>query len=84
MNDWIDLNALWKIIIVGLLAGAGLPVVFAVGIRALALPSGRHPVTATPRYRVRGGSTLGLVVGAVCFAVVLAAIGMGIYLIVAA
>ena len=40
MNAWINLNALWKIVVIGLLAGAGLPALFAVGLRALAPRAG--------------------------------------------
>ena len=29
MNDWINLTALWQIVVVGLIAGAGLPALFA-------------------------------------------------------
>ena len=29
MNSWINLTALWKIVVIGLLAGAGLPALFA-------------------------------------------------------
>ena len=36
MNSWIDLTALWKIVVFGLIAGAGLPAIFAVGLSALA------------------------------------------------
>ncbi len=35
MNSWINLTALWQIIVFGLLLGAGLPALFAVGLRAL-------------------------------------------------
>ena len=35
---WIDGTALWQIVLLGLIAGAGLPALFAVGLRALALP----------------------------------------------
>ena len=38
--SWINLSALWKIVVFGLLAGAGLPALFAFGLRALAWPSG--------------------------------------------
>jgi len=37
--SWINLSALWKIVVFGLLAGAGLPALFAIGLRALAWPS---------------------------------------------
>jgi hypothetical protein len=82
MNSWINLSALWKIVVVGLLAGAGLPVLFAIGLRAL-YP---HPATATEG---GGGAAakgtagpVGVAAAALCFAVVLAAIGWGIYSIV--
>ena len=84
MNSWIDLNALWRIVVVGLIAGAGLPAVFAFGLKALG--TGRHDEPAA----VGSGGTVtisrnpvGVVLATVCFAVVLAAIGWGIYLIVA-
>jgi hypothetical protein len=81
MNSWIDLHALWKIVVVGLLAGAGLPALFAVGLRALSAGApGGAPVSDD---RVYGGSVAGLLAASVCFAVVLAAIGLGIYSIVA-
>lgn len=83
MNSWINLTALWKIVVVGLLAGAGLPALFAIGLRALyqrpqtaasgAADDAQAPVTAGP---------VGVAAGVLCFAVVLAAIGWGIYTIV--
>ena len=79
MNSWINLTALWKIVVVGLLAGAGLPALFAVGLRALS------PAQAEARsgQGQSGRSTpVGLAVAGICFAVVLAAIGWGIYSIV--
>jgi hypothetical protein len=81
MQNWINLSALWRIVVIGLLAGAGLPALFAVGIRSLAGgPDAARAGTADDQ--IMGGSTAGLVGAAVCFAVVLAAIGYGIYLIV--
>jgi hypothetical protein len=86
VNSWINLTALWQIVVVGLLAGAGLPALFAVGLRALnAPPSGARPVTAsgsTESDAVYGGNPAGLAIAVLCFAIVLAAIGWGIYLIV--
>ncbi|WP_322748818.1 MULTISPECIES: hypothetical protein [unclassified Frankia] len=85
MNSWIDFSAVGKIIVVGLLAGAGLPALFSVGIRALALPGGgRHGTDAAAGTTVMGGNTVGLVLAVLCFATVLAGIGLGIYIIVAA
>ena len=85
MNSWIDLHALWQILVVGLIAGAGLPALFAVGLRALSLGGGdRRPGTsgAGPD-RLLGGSPVGIAAAGLCFAVVLAGIGWGIYYIVA-
>lgn len=82
MNTWVNLQALWQIVVVGMLAGAGLPALFAVGLRALSLPGGRVQTAATDSDRIVGGSPAGIAVGGLCFAVVLAAIGWGIYLIV--
>ncbi len=78
MNSWINLNALWKIVVVGLLTGAGLPALFAVGLRVLSSP-------ARPGEAAAGRGTagpLGYPVAGLCFAAVLAAIGWGISVIV--
>lgn len=79
MNSWINLNALWKIVVVGLLAGAGLPALFAIGVRALNPPP--RPGEAATAERPTAGP-LGYTVAGLCFAVVLAAIGWGIAVIV--
>jgi hypothetical protein len=85
VNSWIDLHALWQIVVVGLLAGAGLPALFAVGLRALSL-TGPGTADAQPigadSDRVVGGSPLGVAAATVCFAIVLAAVGYGIYIVV--
>ena len=76
--SWIDLNAIWKIVVYGLVAGAGLPALFAVGLFALS----RGPKTQTAGADsdvVVGGNPVGIVVAAVILLVILAAIGWGIY-----
>jgi hypothetical protein len=81
---WINGTALWQILVLALIAGAGLPALFAVGLRALALP-GRRTQTAgagSGSGAAVGGNAIGMTVAVVCFAVVLAAIGWGIYAIV--
>lgn len=83
--SWINWAALGKILGVGLLAGAGLPALFAIGLR-LVSPGGQDEIvlsgdTAT-RTRSFTPNNLTITVGAVCFAAVLAAIGWGIYIIV--
>jgi hypothetical protein len=93
MGDWIDLHAVWQVVLVGLLCGAGLPALFAVGLRALSMPGdrraltvadGQAPATGAGTDRVYGGNPAGLATAAICFAVILAAVGYGVYLIVAA
>ena len=90
MNSWINLTALWEIVVVGLLAGAGLPAIFAIGLRLLNMSGSRMQTAGgvvtgpdSESDRVYGGNPVGLAVGAFCFAIVLAAVGYGIYLIVA-
>lgn len=81
MNDWIDLTALWQIVVFGLLVGAGLPAVFALGLRALSL--GDRARATGESDEIVGGSPAGLVLGGLCFLVVLAGVAGGIYFIVA-
>ncbi len=97
MDKWINLTALWEIVVIGLLAGAGLPALFAVGLRFLNMSGTRvatagaaggarthHEVSGHPgEETVYGGNPMGLVVACVCFGIILAAVGYGIYLIVA-
>jgi hypothetical protein len=83
MNSWINLNAVGQILGLGLLLGAGLPALFAVGLRALSVAtpdaagtnSGAGGVSISP-------SPVRVAAACVCFAIVLAAIAYGIYLIV--
>jgi hypothetical protein len=90
VTSWINLTALWQIVVVGLLAGAGLPAVFAIGLRALAIgnpvlqTTGTGSEASADSDHVSGGNPLGIAVAGLCFALVLAAIGYGIYLIVSA
>ena len=79
MSSYIDLHALWKIVVVGLICGAGLPAVFAAGLKALSFGSNEDTSGGSA---VATRNPLGLALAVVCFAVVLAAIGWGIYLIV--
>ena len=54
--SWINYKALWKIVVYGLIAGAGLPALFAVGLRALAWPGSRVQTAAVG---VGGGQLAG-------------------------
>jgi len=80
VNEWINLAALWKIAVIGLVLGAGLPVLFAVGLRVL----GPRPAQGAAGGEGGGAVPVARAALAVfCFATVLAAIGWGIYSIVA-
>jgi hypothetical protein len=72
----------WKVLLYSLLLGAGLPVVYAVGVRSLALGTagreGGDAVTAAGRHRI------GRVVAAGCFLAVLAGVAIGLTYVVAA
>jgi hypothetical protein len=71
----------WKVLLYSLLLGAGLPVVYAVGVRSLALGTavgeGGDVVTGVGRRR------LGRVVAAACFLAVLAGVALGLTYVVA-
>jgi hypothetical protein len=89
MSSWINLSAIWKIVVFGLLAGAGLPALFAIGMTALSRGGARSSRGAAASAGTAGpgggndvligGSVIGLMIAATCFIVVLAAIGWGIY-----
>ncbi len=84
-NDWINWAALGKILGVGLLAGAGLPAIFAFGLRLVSSPdsvTASGPSAAGGLSVERRAATPALVLGGFLFAIVLAALGYGIYLIV--
>ena len=80
MSSWIDLRAVWEIVVLSLLAGAGLPALFAIGLRALGTPGKGHVKVSDDE--LVGGSRAGIAIAAACFAIVLAAIGYGIYIVV--
>ncbi|MFB7470662.1 hypothetical protein [Kitasatospora sp. NPDC056184] len=78
MNSWINLDAVWRIVVVGLLTGAGLPALFAVGLRLLNPPG---PAGGSAGGRATAGPAARTLAG-LLFAVVLASIGWGISVIV--
>jgi hypothetical protein len=82
MSPWINFSALWKIIVLGFLAGAGLPALFAVGLRSLSIPRPGGSVAPASDDQVYAGNPVGLAGAVLCFAIILAAIGYGIYFIV--
>jgi hypothetical protein len=68
----------WKVLIYSLLLGAGLPIVYAVGVRSLAF-GGAAGDGAT----AVGRSRIGRIVAAACFLVVLAGVALGLTYVVA-
>ena len=82
MNDNLHfaIEGAWKVLLAGLILGAGLPAVFAFGVRSLAWGAGgaaEVAVDARPH-------PIGRVLAAACFAVVLAGIALGLTIIIAA
>ena len=80
--SWINLTALWKIIVFGLIAGAGLPALFAGGLYTLSWgPKTARTAGAggTDSDVVVGGSVVGMMLAAIAFLIVLAAIGWSVY-----
>lgn len=65
-------DSLWQVVAVGLLLGAGLPAIFALGLRALDSRQTTDSATTTTR------RPLALIAAVTCFAVVVIAIITGI------
>jgi hypothetical protein len=79
-NLHFAVEAAWKVLLVGLVLGAGLPAVFAAGVRSLAWGTGgAAEVAADATPHPAGRALAGL-----CFVVVLAGIGLGLTIIIAA
>jgi uncharacterized membrane protein len=78
-NFGFALDAGWQVLLAGLILGAGLPTLFAVGIKAMAHGTGgtAEVDTAAPPHPA------GRLIGYVCFAIVLLAVFLGITFIVA-
>jgi hypothetical protein len=77
-NVTLAFEAAWKILLVGLLLGAGLPALFATGVRSMAYGQGGDAeVSAAAPHPI------GRVLAGVCFAVVALAVVLGIAYVVA-
>src|SRR5262249_22970339 len=77
MNSWVNFSAIWKIVVFGLIAGAGLASLVALGMVSLA----KGPKTQTAGADsdvVVAGNTVNTAISGLCFLIVLAAIGWGI------
>jgi hypothetical protein len=73
MSDYVKWGALADVVVGGLIVGAGLPALFAVGVRALAGPGSRDETGRRAPLRVAAGVT--------CFAIVVAAVTVAIVII---
>jgi hypothetical protein len=77
--SWINLTAIWKIVVFGVLLGAGLPALFAVGLYSLSRGAKAQTADGAESDALIGGNPLGMLIAAICFLAVLAAIGWGIW-----
>lgn len=76
-------DAAWKVLLAGLVLGAGLPTVFALGIRAMAYGAGGDAEVHASGTAGAAAHPIGRIVGYLCFALVLAGVALGITFIVA-
>ncbi|MFD6061830.1 hypothetical protein [Rhodococcus wratislaviensis] len=77
MDVFLDtVDSLWRVVLIGLLFGAGLPAVFALGIRFLS-PGATTTADGNGATRTPAAS----IAGVACFAVIVAAIVAGILFI---
>lgn len=77
-NLSLALEGAWKVLLAGLVLGAGLPTIFAFGIRSLAWGTGGDAEVSHEQPH-----PVGRILAYLCFALVLAAIVIGITFIVA-
>lgn len=82
-NLGFALAAAWKVLLVGLILGAGLPTLFALGVRSLAYGAGGDAEEHAAGVSGPRAHPAGTVLGYVCFAVVLLGVLLGITFIVA-
>lgn len=74
----LALEGAWRVLLASLVLGAGLPVIFAFGVRSRALGAGGDAEVDHAK-----GRPIGNVLAAICFLVVLAGIAIGITIVVA-
>ncbi len=72
MSEYVNWTALANVVVVGLIVGAGLPALFAVGVRALAGPGSHDQLGRRPTARIAIAMvSFGAVVTAIVVAVAL-------------
>lgn len=77
-NIVLALESAWRVLVVGLVFGAGLPAIFAVGIRAMAWGAGGDAEVSHERPH-----PLGRVLAALAFGIVIGGVVLGLTMIVA-
>ncbi|MEV6348895.1 hypothetical protein [Actinoplanes sp. NPDC051851] len=81
-NVGFALDGAWQVLLAGLILGAGMPVLFALGIRSLAWGAGEASVS-TQGVTAGAKQPAGTVLGWVLFAVVVAGVLLGLTFIIA-
>src|SRR5215207_3611759 len=82
-NLGFALEGAWKVLLAGLLLGAGLPMLFAFGVRSMAYGAGRDAEVHESGVTGPTSRPAGTVLGYVLFGIVVLAILLGIAFIVA-
>jgi hypothetical protein len=82
-NVTLALQGAWKVLAASLILGAGLPLIFALGIRSLAWGSGGDAEVHTAGVRGPRANPAGTVLGWILFIIVLAGVALGITFVVA-
>jgi hypothetical protein len=82
-NFGFALDGAWRVLLAGLVLGAGLPILFALGIRSLAWSAGGDARVHESGVTVPTPRPLGKVIGYLLFAVVVLGVLLGITFIVA-
>jgi hypothetical protein len=79
----LEAQAIWKILVIGLILGAGLPALFAAGIRAMAFGQGGEAEVHAAGTAAAAPHPVGRAIAFLCFAIVILAVVLGIVFIVA-
>lgn len=82
-NVVLAFSAAWRVLLASLVLGAGLPVLFTLGIRALSFGTSGEVVIRESGVTSPAPHPMGKVLGGLCFAVVIVAVVLGIMFIVA-
>ncbi|SHN47126.1 hypothetical protein [Cryptosporangium aurantiacum] len=81
-NVSLAFEAAWKVLLIGLVLGAGLPTLFAFGIRTMAWGQGGEAEVHAAGTSAPPPHPGGRAIGILCFALVVAAVALGIAYIV--